>query len=189
GTRAADRRSIVATVRRRSLDVARAACRLIIPAMIHDELSVEEARRRWATLKAPIRRQTAYPLFRRILAFILNMAAWQVILVHAGFLLDGGDGRLSNKLSFALLVSTTTTLVFCLAVFILSLKSSIEQSALYRAARMAFGAIPTGLSFVHRDLETKAIFRTSYWKTFVPTCALILLVIGLQVFRFDTGGL
>jgi ankyrin repeat protein len=92
-------------------------------------------------------------------------------------------------LSFALLVSTPTTLVVCLAVFILSLKSSIEQSELYRAARKALGAIPTGVSFVHGDLETKAIFRTSSWKTFVPTCALILVVTGLQVFRIDTGGL
>jgi len=186
---APDLRSIVATVRRRSLDLARAACRLIIPPMIHEELSVEEARRRWATLKAPIRRQTAYPLFRRLLAFILNIAAWQLILVHAGFLVDGGFGRRSDILSLALLVSTPTTLVVCLAVFILSLKSSIEQSALYRTARQALGAIPAGLSFIHSDLETKSIFRTSYWKTFVPTCALILLVIGLQVFRIDAGGL
>src|SRR5215470_9313382 len=187
--RAPDLRPIVATVRRRSLDLARAACRLIIPPMIHEELSVEEARRRWARLKAPIRRQTAYPLFRRLLAFILNIAAWQAILVHAGFLVDGGFGRRSDILSLALLVSTPTTLVVCLAVFILSLKSSIEQSALYRTARQALGAIPAGLSFIHSDLETKSIFRTSYWKTFVPTCALILLVIGLQVFRIDAGGL
>jgi serine/threonine protein kinase/ankyrin repeat protein len=186
---APDLRPIVATVRRRSLDLARAACRLIIPPMIHEELSVEEARRRWATLKEPIRRQTAYPLFRRILVFILIMAAWQLILVHAGFLLDGGIKSLSDIVSRALLITTPTTLVVCLAVVILSLKSSIEQSALYRAARQALGGIPTGLSFVHGDLEKKGIFRTSYWKTFVPTCVLILLVIGLQGFRIDTGGL
>ena len=102
---------------------------------------------------------------------------------------DGGIKRLSYNLWGALLVSTPTTLVVCLAVFILSLNSSIEQSALYRAARQALRAIPTGLSFVHKDSETKAIFRVSYWKTFVPTCALILLVIGLQYFRFDAGGL
>jgi len=157
--------------------------------MIHEELSVEEARLRWATLKAPIRRQTAYPLFRRLLAFVLNIAAWQLILIHVGFLVDGGFERRSDILSLALLVSTPTTLVVFLVVFILSLKSSIEQSALYRAARQALGDIPTGVSFVHRDLETKAIFQTSYWKTYVPTCALILLVTGLQVFRIDTGGL
>jgi len=154
---APDLRSIVATVRRRSLDLARAACRLIIPPMIHEELSVEEARRRWATMKEQIRRQTAYPLYRRLLAFILNMAAWQLILVHAGFLLDGGIERLSDNLSLALLISTPTALVVCLAVFILSMKSSIEQSALYRAARQALGEIPTGISFVQRDLEKKAI--------------------------------
>src|SRR5262245_37782276 len=170
---APDLRSIGATVRRRSLDLTRAACRLIIPPMIHEELSVEEARRRWATLKEPIRRQTAYPLYRRILVFILNMAAWQLILVHGSWLLDGGIERLSDNLSLALLISTPTTLVVCLSVFILGLKSSIEQSALYRAARQALGAIPTGISFVQRDLEKKAILRTSYWKTLVPTCALI----------------
>jgi serine/threonine protein kinase/ankyrin repeat protein len=186
---APDLRSIGATVRRRSRDLARAACRLIIPTMIHEELSVEEARQRWATLKAPIRRQTAYPLFRRLLAFVLNIAAWQLILIHVGFLVDGGIERRSDNLSLALLVSTPTTLVVFLSVFILSLKSSIEQSALYRAARQALGDIPTDVSFVHRDLETKAIFQTSYWKTYVPTCALILLVTGLQVFRIDTGGL
>jgi len=186
---APDLRPIGATVRRRSLDLARAACRLIIPPMIHEELSVEEARRRWTTLKAPIRRQTAYPLFRRLLAFVLNMAVWQAILVHTGFLLDGGPEKLSRNMSLVSLVSTPTTLVVCLAVFILSLKSSIEQSALYRAARQALGDIQTGVSFVHKDLETKAIFQTSYWKTFVPTCALILLVTGLQGFRIDTGGL
>jgi serine/threonine protein kinase/ankyrin repeat protein len=187
--RAPDLRPIVATVRRRSLDLARAACRLIIPPMIHEELSVEEARRRWASLKAPIRRQTAFPLFRRLLAFILSIAAWQLILIHVGFLVDGGLEGLSGNLPLALLVSTPTTLVVCLAVFILSLKSSIEQSALYRAARQALGDIPTGASFVHRDPETKVIFQTSYWKTYVPTCVLILLVTGLQVFRIDTGGL
>src|SRR5262245_3816424 len=47
----ADLRSIVATVRRRSRDLALSACRLIIPPLIHQELSVEEARRRSAQLR------------------------------------------------------------------------------------------------------------------------------------------
>src|SRR5262249_15141958 len=97
---APDLRPIVATVRRRSLDLARAACRFIIPPMIHEELGVETARQRWATLMAPIRRQTAYPRLRRFLALILSIAAWQMILIHTGFLLDKAHSR-----NFAILLS------------------------------------------------------------------------------------
>jgi len=187
---APDLRSIGATVRRRSLDLARAACRLIILPMIHEELSVEEARRRWATLKAPIRQQTRYPLLRRFLALILSVAAWQMILIHTGFILDKGYVWHSRNLSIFLSISIPATVLLCLAVFRLSLNSSIEQSLLYRAARQALGAIPQILSnaFIHGDAETKPIFRWSYWKTFVPTCALMLLALGLQVLRGDIGG-
>lgn len=85
-----DLRSIIDGVRRRRRDLARAAFKLIIPPLIHEGLSVEEAGRRWGALRVPIRRQTAYTLFRRVLAFALGLTVSQQILTASAFLLDIG---------------------------------------------------------------------------------------------------
>src|SRR5215510_7733005 len=142
-----DLRSIAAAVRRRSRDLARSTFRLIIPPLIHENLSVVAARQRWATLKAPIRRQAAYALFRRVITFILSLTALNQILLASAFLLDrryhylDSTGELvrnvSENMYFCLL-----TLPFSAFAFCLGLKSAIEQSMLYGAARKALGEIP-----------------------------------------------
>jgi serine/threonine protein kinase/ankyrin repeat protein len=190
---ATDLRPIVAAVRRRGRDLARSAIRLIIPPLIQEELSVEAAKQRWATLKAPIRRQAAYALFRRILAFALGLTALQQILLASAFLLDrryhylNATGELARNVSenmyFCLLTLPIGAFAFCLG-----LKSAIEQSMLYGAARKALGEIPLErfpiLSL--QDSEPRRFRWWASWKTYAPTCAFIVLILGFHFFKLAT---
>src|SRR5262245_33113567 len=54
---------------------------LIIPPLMREGLSVDEASQRSAKLIAPLRRKLAYPFFRRLLAFALVLTVWQFMLV------------------------------------------------------------------------------------------------------------
>ncbi len=161
---------------------------LMIPALIQEKLSVDEASNRSAILTKQIR-QKRYPLFRRFLAFTLNVAAWQVILLYAGFILDGVIEKSWGILSEAFWITTPLTLLVCILVLYFSMKSSIEQSLIYQAARRALGEIPPDLSDARfrSGPEKNAIFRMQFWRTYVPTGALIILGIGLQLsVRGDT---
>jgi ankyrin repeat protein len=190
---ATDLRSIVAAVRRRSRDLTRSAFRLIIPPLIHEELSVEAARQRWATLKAPIRRQATYALFRRVLTFVLSLTALQQILLASAFLLDrryhylnatGESVRyVSENMYFCLLTLPIGAFAFCLC-----LKSAIEQSMLYGAARKALGEIPLEQSplLSRQDPEPGRFRWWASWKTYAPTCAFIVLILGFHFFKLAT---
>ena len=73
-------------------------------------------------------------------------------------------------------------LVLCFTAFSLSLKSSIEQAALYLTARQALGEITAeegGLPF-RQDLEARQGGLWPSFKTYAPTCALLLLMVALQ---------
>jgi serine/threonine protein kinase/ankyrin repeat protein len=188
---ATDLRSIVAAVRRRRRDLTRSAFRLIIPPLIHEELSVEAARQRWATLKAPIRRQAAYTLLRRVLVFVLSLTALQQILTASAFLLDRmyhnlnstGDGNGSEHMYFCLLTLPIGAFAFCLG-----LKSAIEQCMLYRAARKALGEIPLERSpiLTLQDSEPRRFRWWASWKTYAPACAFIVLILGFHFFKLLT---
>ncbi|HKQ76162.1 MAG TPA: protein kinase [Blastocatellia bacterium] len=191
---AIDLRSIFATVQRRSLDLVQSACRLIIPPLILEELGVKEAREGWATLKAPIRRQTAYTLFRRILAFVLSLSVSQQILVAAAFPLDRGFREFNasevylHDMSNSLFFWPPMALIFGIVAFKLSLKSAIEQFVLYLAARKALGAVPLEecalplpLDSVRQDSETMLPRLWAHWKTYAPACAFIVLIIGFHL--------
>jgi serine/threonine protein kinase/ankyrin repeat protein len=186
-----DLRSIAAAVRRRSRDLARSAFRLIIPPLIHEDLSVEAARQRWATLKAPIRQQAAYTLFRRVLTFILSLTALNQILLASAFLLDrryhylNATGELvrnvSENMYFCLLTLPLSAFAFCLGV-----KSAIEQCFLYGAARTALGEIPLEQSplLSRQGAEPRRFRWRASWKTYAPTCAFIVLILGFHFFKF-----
>src|SRR5262249_20676210 len=73
-----------------------------------------------------------------------------------------------------------------ITAFSLSLKSSIEQAALYLTARQALGEITAdaaGLPLRH-DAEARPRSWWLYFKTYAPTCALLLLTGALQFLKF-----
>ena len=147
---------------------------LIVPPLLQEGLNVDEATKRSAKLIEPLRRKLAYPLFRRLLAFMLVLTAWQWALWMWGEALDGGR----RKLSDAIFLKLPSILALCFAAFSLSLKSSIEQAVLYRTARQALGEVTAeeaGLP-LRQDVEAK---RHDWWlsfKTYAPACALALLI-------------
>src|SRR5262249_36770362 len=108
---------------------------LIVPPLAQEGLSVDEAAQRSAKLIEPLRRKLAYPFFRRLLAFALVLTAWQGMLAIWGITLDGGRSGLTE----VIIIRFPSALAFCFIAFSLSLKSSIEQAALYGAARQALG--------------------------------------------------
>ena len=182
-------RSVVAAARRRSHDLARAAFTLATPPMIHEGLSVKEAKRRWAALMAPIRRQIAYTLFRRILAFALALTAAQQILIASAFPLD--RGRYFNTPQVFMVAMSKTVffwlpiaLMMWIVAFSLSLKSAIEQFVLYFAARKALGEIPLEQGALFPSSETWQIRWQAHWKTYAPSCAIIALMIGFHLSKF-----
>jgi serine/threonine protein kinase/ankyrin repeat protein len=182
-------RSIVAAVRRRSRDLARSTFRLIIPALIHEGLSVEEARRRWHMLKSPIRRQIAYTLFRRVLSFAIAVTVAQQILIALAFPLD--RGRAFNTPQVFLVAMSNTVffwlplaLMIWIVAFNLSLKSAVEQFTLYLAARKAGGAIPFEQGASLPDSEAWQVRWLTRWKTYAPTCAAVVLIIGFHLAKF-----
>jgi len=182
-------RSVIAAARRRSRDLARAAFTLAIPPMIHEGLSVKEAKRRWAALTAPIRRQIAYTLFRRVLAFALALTAAQQILIASAFPLDRGRDFNTPQV-FMVAMSKTVffwppiALMTCIAAFGLSLKSSIEQFVIYLAARKALGEIPLEQCAILPGQETWQFRRRAQWKTYAPACAIVVLMIGFHLSKF-----
>jgi ankyrin repeat protein len=191
GTTKTDLRSIVAGVRRRRRDLARAAFRIIVPPLIHEGLGAEEARRRWAALTTPIRRQASYALFRRVLAFALGLTVSQQILTASAFLLDLGliyfnitrdvfFHDMSNSIFFWL----PTALMIGIAAFSLSMKSAIEQSVIYLAARKALGELSLEQRALLPDPETWRARRWASWKTYAPACAIIVSIIGFHLSKF-----
>jgi ankyrin repeat protein len=182
-------RSVVAAARRRSHDLARAAFTLAIPLMIQEGLSVKEAKRRWAALGAPIRRQIAYTLFRRILAFALALTAAQQVLIASAFPLD--RGRYFNTPQVFMVAMSKTVffwlpiaLMMWIVAFSLSLKSAIEQFVLYFAARKALGEILLEQGALLPASETLQIRWQAHWKTYAPSCAIIVLMIGFHLSKF-----
>ena len=182
-------RSSVAAARRRGRDLARAAFNLIIPPLIHEGLSVGEAKRRWQTLKAPIRRQIAYTLFRRVLSFALALTVAQQILIASALPLDRGR-EFNDPEVFLVAMSKTAffwppvALMFWIGAFSLSLKSAIEQFVLYLAAQKALGAIPFERHALIPASEIWQASRRAHWKTYAPACAIIALMIGFHLSKF-----
>jgi serine/threonine protein kinase/ankyrin repeat protein len=201
-----DTGAIVKTIRRRSVALARATwaewaglarklCSfklaeirrwvdslLIVPPMLQEGLSVDEAEQRSARLIASLRRKLTYPFFRRLLAFALVLTAWQVMLVIWGNTLDGGRRGLEE----AVIIRLPLMLALCFIAFSLSLKSSIEQAVLYLTARQALGEITTEEAELPFRQEMEARPRGSWlsFKTYAPACALLLLTCALQFLKF-----
>jgi serine/threonine protein kinase len=198
--------AIVRAIRRRSGALARATCAelaglarklcsfkpaeikrwadslLIVPPLAQEGLSVDEAAKRSARLIEPLRRRLAYPFFRRLLAFALVLTAWQAMLVIWGVTLDAGRRGLTEVIIFLL----PPMLAHCIIAFGLSLKSSIEQAALYGAARQALGegVAETDGPPYRQDVEARPRGLWLSFKTYAPTCALLLLMGALQFQKF-----
>jgi serine/threonine protein kinase/ankyrin repeat protein len=155
---------------------------LIIPPLLQEGLSVDEAAQRSAKLIKPLRRKLAYPFFRRLLAFALVLTAWQVTLVSWGVTLDGGRRGLME----AIIIWLPLMLAHCFIAFSLSLKSSIEQAVLYGAARQALGegVAETDGPPYRQDVEARPRGLWLSFKTYAPTCALLLLMGAVQFQKF-----
>jgi len=155
---------------------------LIVPPLAQEGLSVDEAAQRSAKLIEPLRRRVAYPFFRRLLAFALVLTAWQVVLVIWGIMLDAGRKGLTEVTIYLL----PWMLAHCFIAFGLSLKSSIEQAALYGATRQALGegAAETDGPTYRQDVEARPRGLWLSFKTYAPTCALLLLMGAVQFLKF-----
>jgi serine/threonine protein kinase/ankyrin repeat protein len=155
---------------------------LIVPPLAQEGLSVDEAAKRSAKLIEPSRRKLAYPFFRRLLAFALALTAWQVMLVIWGVTLDAGRRGLTEVIIFLL----PPMLAQCFIAFGLSLKSSIEQAVLYGAARQALGegVAETDGPPYRQDVEARPRGLWLSFKTYAPTCALLLLMGAVQFQKF-----
>jgi len=164
-------------------EIKRWADSLMIAAPLAQEgLSVDEATQRSAKLVEPLRRKLAYPSFRRLLAFALILTMGQVMMVIWGATLDGGRRGLDE----AIIIWLPLMLALCFIAFSLSLKSSIEQAALYLTARQALGettAHAAELPF-RQEMETTPRGWWAYFKTYAPTCVLFLLMAQLQFLKF-----
>jgi ankyrin repeat protein len=155
---------------------------LIVPPLLQEGLSVDEAAQRSAKMIEPLRRMMAYPFFRRFLAFALVLTTGQVMLVIWGITLDRGRRGLPETIIMML----PLMLALCFTAFSLSLKSSIEQAVLYFTARQALGegaAETAGLPF-RQDVEAGRLGLWPSLKTYAPTCALLLLMGCLQFQKF-----
>src|SRR5262245_39990558 len=155
---------------------------LIVPPLMQEGLSVDEAAQRSAKLIEPLRHKLTYPFFRRLLAFALVLTAWQVMLVIWGVTVDGGRGGLTDAIIFWF----PSMLIHCIIAFCLSLKSSIEQAALYGAARQALGesVAETDGPPYRQDVEAGPRGLWLSFKTYAPTCALLLLMGAGQFQKF-----
>ncbi|GEM_PF-1293853 len=164
-------------------EIRRWADSLMIAAPLAQEgLSVAEATQRSAKLVEPLRRKLAYPFFRRLLAFALILTTGQVMMVIWGATLDGGRRGLDE----AIIIWLPLMLALCFTAFSLSLKSSIEQAALYLTARQALGEITENATAptLRQEMETRPRGWWPYFKTYAPTCALLLLMGALQFLKF-----
>jgi len=155
---------------------------LIIPPLLQEGLSVDEAGRRSAKLIEPLRRKLAYPFFRRLLAFALVLTVWQVMVVIWGVTLDGGRRGLTE----VIIIWLPSALAHCFIAFGLSLKSSIEQAVLYGAARQALGegVAETDGPPYRQDVEARPRGLWLSFRIYVPTCALLLLMGAVQFQKF-----
>ncbi len=155
---------------------------LIVPPLAQEGLSVDEAAQRSAKLIEPLRRRLAYPFFRRLLAFALVLTAWQVMLVIWGITLDGGRSGLTE----VIIIRLPSMLAFCFIAFNLSLKSSIEQAVLYGAARQALGegVAETDGQPYRQDVEARPRGLWLSFKTYAPTCALLLMMGAAHLQKF-----
>src|SRR5262252_267296 len=155
---------------------------LIVPPLAQEGLNVGEAAKRSAKLIEPLRRKLAYPFFRRLLAFAYVLTAWQVILVVWGVTLDGGRRGLTEDL----IIWFPSALAHFFIAFGLGLKSSIEQAVLYGAARQALGegVAETDGPPYRQDVEARPRGLWLSFKTYAPTCALLLLMGAVQYQKF-----
>jgi ankyrin repeat protein len=117
-----------------------------------------------------------------LLAFAFVLTTWQVMLVIWGATLDGGRGGLTE----AIIIRLPSMLFLCFIAFGLSLKSSIEQAALYGAARQALGegAAETDGPPYRQDVEARPRGLWLSFKTYAPTCALLLLMGAVHFQKF-----
>lgn len=155
---------------------------LIVPPLLQEGLSVDQATQRSAKLVEPLRRKLTYPFFRRLLAFTLVLTAWQVALITWGSTLDGGRRELFEHIVFLL----PLLLALGFTAFSLSLKSALEQAVLYFTARQALGETTTDATGSHlrQEMESKTSGWWPQFKTYAPTCALLLLMCQLQFLKF-----
>jgi serine/threonine protein kinase/ankyrin repeat protein len=159
---------------------------LIVPPVVQEGLSVAQAAQRSADLVAPLRRKLTYPFLRRLLAFGLVLTAWQIMLVICGDTLHHSGGR-RLELAEAIIFRFPLILALCFTAFSLSLKSSIEQAVLYLTARQSLGEITAetaGLPY-RQEVETRQHSLWLGFKTYAPTCALLLLMAYLQFHKYS----
>jgi ankyrin repeat protein len=165
---------------------------MIIPPMIQEELSVEEAKRRLDTLTASIRPQTAYTLFRRVLAFAVSLTSLQQVFTASAYVLDRGpiDFNTSqvflHDMSNSMFFWPPIALIIGMVAFNINLKSAVEQYVIYLAARKALGAVPfeQGALLPQRDSENRQALWRSHLKTYAPAFALIVFIIGFHLSKF-----
>jgi hypothetical protein len=123
----------------------------------------------------------------------LGLTALQQILLASAFLLDrryhylNATGELVRHVSETMYFCLLTLPIGAIA-FRLGLKSAIEQSMLYGAARKALGEIPSEQSpLLSRQDPEPARFRWwASWKTYVPTCAFIVSILGFHFCKLAT---
>lgn len=157
---------------------------LIVPPLAQEDLSVNEAAQRSAKLAEPLRRKTAYPFFRRLLAFALVLTTWQTMLTLWGFMVDMSGNRII--LGDTIILTLLPMLALCFTAFSFSLKSSIEQAVLYLTARQARGEISAEEAGPPLQQNVEA-GRPGLWlsfKIYAPACALILMIGYLQFQKF-----
>jgi serine/threonine protein kinase/ankyrin repeat protein len=157
---------------------------LIVPPLMQEDLSVGEAARRSTKLIEPLRCKLAYPVFRRLLAFVLVLATWQTMLALWGFIVDTSGNRII--LADAITITLPPMLALCFTAVGFSLKSSIEQAVLYLTARQALGEITAeeaGLP-LRQDVEAGQPGLWRSLKIYAPACALTLMIGYLQFQKF-----
>ncbi|MCI0388369.1 MAG: ankyrin repeat domain-containing protein [Acidobacteria bacterium] len=160
---------------------------LIVPSLIEEGHSVNEARKRSAILMEPIRQKTRYLFLRRLLGIALYMNALQVIpligLPMLQWAMTSPPGKGIKILP--LLIYPLLILTFVMGAFRLSLKIAVEQTMLYLTARKTLGEIPLEQSAVlpiHGSERGAARWR-AYWKTYVPIYMFIVVITGFYLLK------
>ncbi len=194
-------RGIIQAVRQRSGDLIRASAiewlsfarlsrfrrpfekMLIVPALVREQLDVEQAGARSAAMSTPIRQMLAIPFLNRLLAYAWIPTAMQVGLVLTALVMD--EGRLGLPES-VLVLWLPVTLAISAATLLLSLKSAVEQAVLYLTARQASGELPLdpALLLPRPNAETRLSRAWSLGKTYVPACVLLALMAGFHLGKF-----
>src|SRR5262249_9984714 len=148
--------------------------------------------RRSARLAAPIRRQNVYAFFRRALVFVLGLTVTQQILLAAAFPLDRSVGGLHIR---AVIIHDMADSPFFwrpAALFVgilalgLSMKSAVEQFALYIAGRKSLGEIPLErYTLLPQDMAKyeRGAGHPCWikdWKLYAPAAAFLVLIFGFH---------